>query len=435
MDHRIYGIIIFVGIILLIYLLNYNQSNNSLSLEGFEGESTSSPTSTLPLSEQELLSQYYTYDNTFIDLSNKIAIPQGSTALSLADALTICNRNQNAIGLTKDKTVINTYYLILKNNYCKTRYMGSDLEKDKAGNFKTFIKNTIKNSDIMCLNDDSFDKRYISIGGNYNLCWMVGNDDKIESVDLSKLNATGKYINSRFKIVKGLGGTNTISFKYVENGKPDRYIVNDYPKKSYLFLREINSNEFDWKNKASFRISPSLTYNSSDNITNNNKNKYSLKIMGFPNMYIIANEISKNFLNIVSSESLDVESYNKTDFMFLAELTKDTISEIEKDLIPSNEMNEVNNDLSPSNKLQKMKTTNLYTLDKQTNLLDNQTNMMNAYDFIHKNNMSNISREFANQSAILALSKYFEEKENMKKITSQGLPDNTPSVSSMKPTS
>ena len=75
----------------------------------------------------------------------------------------------------------------------------------------------------------------------------------------------------------------------------------------------------------------------------------------------------------------------------------------------------------------------MLNIDKQTNLLDNQTNMMNAYDFIHKNNMSNISREFANQSAILALSKYFEEKENMKKITSQGLPDNTPSVSSMTP--
>ena len=63
-----------------------------------------------------------------------------------------------------------------------------------------------------------------------------------------------------------------------------------------------------------------------------------------------------------------------------------------------------------------MRTKNLHTLDQQASLLDNQTNMMNAYDFIHTNNISNISREFANQSAILALSKYLEEKEDMEKI-------------------
>jgi hypothetical protein len=452
MDHRIYGIIIFAGIILLIYLLNYNYIYQNK--EGFYGVSDSTSTSTSgsaspptsSVTEEKLLEGYNIYDNTYINLSNLIVPETESQRVSLKDALILCNKNTNAIGVTKDKTVLNKYYLISKNDYCKTQYMGSDLEKDKVLNFKTYIKKSIINSDLMCINDNLFDKRYISIGGNNNLYWMVDNDNKIQSVDISKIDITGKYIKTRFKIVKGLSGTNTVSFKYVEGNHPDRYVVNDYPKKSYLYLREINSNELDWKNKASFRISPSLTYSSSEASTNtnimtfDNKKKYSLKIIGFPNMYIIANEISKNFLNIISSETIATETYEKTDFMFLPELTKESILQIEQTLTETDESSNGDNDLTPTNKFEKMKTKNLYTLDKQSNMLDNQNGMMNAYDFIHTNNMSNIRREFANQSAILALSKYIEEKENMEEMqkdstgfSPQGLPDNTPSVSSIKP--
>ncbi len=440
MNHRIYGIILFAGIILLIYLLNYNYIYHNK--EGFVGETTPIPTASA--TEEDLLAGYNIYDNTYINLSNLIVPETANQKINLKDALVLCNKNPNAIGVTKDKTVLNKYYLISKNDYCKTQYMGSDLEKDKVLNFKTYIKKTINDSDLMCVNDNLFDKRYISIGGNNNLYWMVDNDNKIQTVDISKIDIAGKYTKTRFRIVKGLGGTNTVSFKYVDGINPDRYVVNDYPKKSYLYLREINSNELDWKNKASFRIAPSLTYTSLENTISttaaDNKKKYSLKIIGFPNMYIIANEISKNFLNIMSSDNIDTEKYEKTDFMFLPELTKDSILQIEDTLTQSNESGNEGDDLTSSNKFEKMKTKNLYTLDKQSNILDNQNGMMNAYDFIHTNNMSNIRREFANQSAILSLSKYLEEKENMekmqkdtKKFSSQGLPDNTPSVSSITP--
>ena len=82
-----------------------------------------------------------------------------------------------------------------------------------------------------------------------------------------------------------------------------------------------------------------------------------------------------------------------------------------------------------------MKTLNLYKIDKQNSLLDNQTNMISAYDFIHNNNISNISREFANQSAHLALSKYLQEKDNIEKIKNSNdnnLVDNSPSINKLK---
>ena len=93
--------------------------------------------------------------------------------------------------------------------------------------------------------------------------------------------------------------------------------------------------------------------------------------------------------------------------------------------------------LTPEEKANKMKHKNLYNLEKQALMLENQMKMINSYDFIHKNNISNIGREFANQSANLALSKYLQEKDdvnlsakNSSSIVNNGL--NTPSVSQFK---
>jgi hypothetical protein len=80
-------------------------------------------------------------------------------------------------------------------------------------------------------------------------------------------------------------------------------------------------------------------------------------------------------------------------------------------------------------KIKKMRSKNLYTLDKQSNLLENQTNTINDYNFTQKTDISDISREFANQSANLALTKYLEEKndiDNLKKSKNQMI-DNIPS--------
>ena len=119
MKHQIYGIFIFAGIILLIYLLNYSYIYQN-RIENFA-------------TEEEMLADYTVYDNAFINLDTK------STKTTLIEALDECNKNSNYIGVTKEKTSVGVFYLIKQIDFCKTKYMGSDLEKDQALNYKTYI--------------------------------------------------------------------------------------------------------------------------------------------------------------------------------------------------------------------------------------------------------------------------------------------------------
>ena len=428
MNHQIYGILLFVSILLLIYLLNknYTQRNQDIiynvnMTEGFDSSPTPNP----------ILDNYIEYDNTYFDIGPENEIKNRT----LEELLMECDNNPNCYGITKlknSKNDDNTSFFNIKNiNSCKTQYQGSDLEKELSKNYITYIKKDFPNSDKLCLNLNEQIKEFSklnsisSIYGYNDLVWTIKNN-KIELITAALIDVNNYYNLCKFKIVEGLYGKNTISIKYEIDGFPTQYVVNEYPKKNYLFLREIKDNDLDWKKYASYKMVNGLS-----------KEGFSLKVLGFPDIYVIANGKTPNLLNIVSIELTDDDTKTLGTFFIKPELTKEINDENSSDF--SKKLNDTNNDinLSIEEKTKKMKSKNLYTLEKQAAMLENQMNMINSFDFIHKNNISNIGREFANQSANLALSKYLAEQENIKSagdnwnsILANG--SNMPSVSKFK---
>ncbi len=82
-----------------------------------------------------------------------------------------------------------------------------------------------------------------------------------------------------------------------------------------------------------------------------------------------------------------------------------------------------------------MKNKNLNTLERQYLMLENQNKQINNLEFLHTSNISKIGREFANQSARLALGKYIKEKDDidiLKEKTSITPGFNMPSVDSFR---
>jgi hypothetical protein len=73
-------------------------------------------------------------------------------------------------------------------------------------------------------------------------------------------------------------------------------------------------------------------------------------------------------------------------------------------------------------------------LDKQSIILENQNNRIKNMENVHFANISKIGREFANQSAKLALSKYMKEKDDIEVLKSTGISsvDSMPSVKSFR---
>lgn len=430
MNHQIYGILLFASILLLIYLLNKNYTGRNQDIiyninmtEGFESSPTSNP--------NLILDNYIEYDNAYFDIGQENEIKNRT----LEELLRECDNNPNCFGITKlknSKNDDNTSFFNINNiNSCKTQYQGSDLEKELSKNYVSYIKKSVPNADKLCLNLNNNLKVDLnlnsisSIYGYNDLVWTIKNN-KIELITAASIDTNNYYNLCKFKTVKGLYGKNTISIKYEIEGFPTQYVVNEYPKKNYLFLREVKDNELNWKKYASYKMVDGLS-----------KEGFSLKVLGFPDIYVIANGKTPNLLTIVNVELNDDDTKTLGTFFIKPELTKETNNENSSDY--SKKLNDTSNEinLSVEEKTKKMKAKNLYTLEKQAAMLENQMNMINSFDFIHKNNISNIGREFANQSANLALSKYLEEQENIKSagdnwdsILANG--SNMPSVSKFK---
>ncbi len=388
MNHQIYGVILFAFILILIYLLNRSQH------EGF--------------TDPNYLDNFNIYDNVYFDTNKEIK------NISLENALLKCMNDNQCLAITKDKTK-NIFYEISNIDLCKTSYQGSDLEKDKSKNYITYIKKTVDNNSLSCITDDNMNK-IISIQTNDLKAWVV-KDNKIELSSISRVDINNEFNLTKFKLVKGLYGVNTVSIKFEISGFPDTYIINEYPKKTHLSLKEIKDNQQDLKKNASFKIVNGL-----------NKSGLSIKIIGFPNMFITGMSIGEN-KNIMGVSQIEDEDINNATFYIKEELSKDYIKKNDMESSTDKEKEE-GNDFNLQEKVKKMRTKNLYTLDKQSNLLENQNNTINNYSFIHKTNIGNIGREFASQSADLALSKYLEEKNEIDKIKNQSsskMVDNMPS--------
>lgn len=385
MNHQIYGVILFAFILILIYLLNRMKSK-----EGFEELSS-------------LIDNFDIYDNVYFDNDKQIR------NVTLNNALSKCINNNQCLGITKHKTK-DIFYEITNIDVCKTSYQGSDLEKDESKNYTTYLKKTVNKDGLSCISDNIMNKN-ISIHSSNLKVWSVKND-KIELISIAKVDVNNQFNLTKFKIVEGLYGKNTVSIKF-----QDSYVINEYPRKTYLSVKEINDNSsMDLKKSASFRI-----------INSASKYGFSIKIIGFPDMIVSSINIGEN-QNVLGISLVDDEDATSTTFMIKSELSSEYIKKNDMEASNQKDMNEMD-DFGLQDKIKKIKTKNLYTLDKQSNLLENQTSMINNYNFTQKTNISDISREFANQSANLALSKYLEEKydmDNLKKSKDQ-LIDNIPS--------
>jgi len=423
MNHQIYGILLFISILILIYLLNknYNQIISDVIYkvdvkEGFDDTKITKTTDS-PIN----MNNYMEYDNTYFnnDDQNKISNK------TLKELLVECDNDSSCYGITKQKNSESNFYKITNVKLCKTSYQGSDLEKELAKNYISYIKKSIPDYNKLCILNqkgilNNNDNNISSIYGYNNLVWTVKNN-KIELLALSVIDNNNDYNLCKFKIVDGLNGNNTISIKYEVKGLPVQYVVNEYPNKNYLFLRDVKDNEKEWKKRASYKMVDGLA-----------SEGFSLKMIGFPDIYILASARKPNLLNILPIELSDDDNKKLGTFYIKPELTKELNAKNLNNNDKSN--NDMTGNLTTEEKAKKMKNKNLYTLEKQALMLENQMKMINSYDFIHKNNISNIGREFANQSANLALSKYLQEKDdvnlsaqNSSSIVNNGL--NTPSVS------
>jgi hypothetical protein len=392
MNHQIYGVLLFAFILILIYLLNRINTN-----EGFTNNN-----------EYSNVDNFNIYDNVYFDTNKEIK------NISFENALLKCINDNQCLAITKDKTN-NIFYEVSNIDLCKTSYQGSDLEKDKSKNYITYIKKSNDNNMLSCVTDDSMNK-IISIHTGDLKAWIV-KDNKIELSSIAKIDINNDFNLTKFKLVKGLYGVNTVSIKFEISEFPNTYVVNEYPKKTHLSLKEINGNQQDLKKSASFKIVNGL-----------NKSGLSIKIIGFPNMFITGMNIGENN-NIMGVSLIENEDIMNATFYIKDELSTDYIKNNDLESSTPKKKEEVD-DFSLQEKVKKMRTKNLYALDKQSNLLENQNNIINNYNFIHKNNIGDIGRSFANQSADLALTKYLEEKNEIDRIKTQSqskMVDNMPS--------
>jgi hypothetical protein len=408
-NYQIYGLLLFVGLIILILLLNKNSNNmNPKSVtgnyqinEGFENQ----------------IDNYEIMDNSFFDLG---VTPWKN--MNLEEALQKCSDVSSCIGITRKKntngTDDNETFPILKKGPCHTNFVGGPLQKSKAQNYKSYIKK-LSVGDVTCLNEKTIEN-YFSFTTKNNLYWCVDNKDKtLKLLSAPRIAQNKLFSKANFKIVTGLFAEGSVSIQVsktlsdAESSEPTYYIVHDYPKQENLFLKEIGENESDWKKKASFKMIPGLT-----------KEGFTLKIIGFTDMYFkyIGENMTIGTVN-------DSEKEKATFFTILPISEDASMNYLEE----KNETELKNVDLSPHEKFLKMKNKNLLSLEKQQMMLEEQNKKINNFQFMQIGNIGRVSREFANQSAELALSKYLKEKESIDEIAKKNKTiDNSPSVNSLK---
>ncbi len=390
-----------------------NIQKNQYITEGFENQ----------------IDNYDVFDNSFFDLS---VTPW--TNINLEEALQKCYATPSCVGITRkkksvnpnesasDDTENNETYPILKLEKCNTVFMGSPLEKSKAQYYKSYIKKSSANKNI-CLNENTI-KNYFSFTNKANLHWCLNDTDKsIRLLSAPRIRQANILSKAHFKIVTGLFSNDSISIQVSkttndtesESTEPLYYVYHDFPKQEKLLVTEMIENDTALKKKASFKMVHGLT-----------KEGFSLKLIGLPDYYVknVNNELMVGTINAAEKE--DATFY--------------TISPIEEQSYDNKESEETENenatiDLSPQEKFLKMKNKNLLSLEKQQLMIEEQNKKIKNYQFVHFGNIGRISREFANQSAELALSKYLKEKESIDEIANKNKNksiDNTPSVTNLK---
>ena len=436
MYQQLLGIIIFISILLFIYSINsYNRNNwknyNNKNIEGFTLNELGR--------NREL---YHEVSNSYFGLDEKHKLE----SVTLNEAMEKCNIRNDCLGITRKNTTQRfnpdereDYYIIRDTGRCRTKYFGSAFEKNEASKYTSYIKKSVGNVESLCITDETIDKGMkVSIESNDNLIVLGLNETNninpnIVGYSKPSIKVNNLYPLTSFKIVKGLVGDGTISIQHADDKYKSFYVSHNFPKTNHITLKQVRTNQKDLARMATFRIVPSL----------NKKGGFSLRLLDFPDVYVRleGNKRNNDNLMVAPRKGLGTNEFNNhSTFNIRNELNQTSFDDMEssettgKNILEDDENNV--NILNPQDKFRIMKNKNLFTLDKQSVILENQNKKLRDFSFIHSGNINKIGREFAKQSADIALSKFLEDKDEIllleKKLNSKNMSgDNIPSIKNM----
>ncbi len=400
-----YGIILFLILLGLIYLLNKKNDSSSIT-EGFTANNN-----------------FIIYEKAYFDLDTKQPLGEKTKETILNK----CMKDNNCKGITFDTE--SNYYIIKNTNTCYSTFLGSGIQKADAVNYTTYLKKTVPVSDKLCITSSLIDSTFFTIG-NKNKLYLCAIDNQLYGIDKNKIQFNKMYENCRFKIINGLYSSPsnpTISIKLATTGSEGNLcLTHNFPRSKNLVFKDIKSSDTDAiKKSATFRLVSGLS-----------NEGFSFKLIDIPNTFLRFENQKNNTRVIVATidnknniETNDLATFYMNEEIEKVEITPETM---EKEATYSDDLeeeveNEPVSSVSKEDKIKRMKNKNMSVLERQSFLLEEQNKKINSMELVHIGNIGKISREFANQSAQLALGKYLKEKNDME-VLQKNNPDNTPSV-------
>ena len=385
--------------------------------EGFENHEEESITINQEDDElKDTLNQYQKYEGTYFHLGKPKA--EKYQMKTLNQCLNVCSSDKKCYGISR-----RTYdpanmkadcFAVYSLRNCQSSHQGSGEERTRSRNYNTYLKKSIKDHEHLCLSANNLN-RDISLIGSNNLYWLL-DEGKIGGYSSSYIEIDGLHPLAGFKIVDGLYGDGTVSFKPIQSKYPNHYLVHQYPRKEQIYAESVDSlkTEKD-KARASFRVSRGL-----------NGKGMSIRIIQFPEVYLrFENKKKKNDRLIAVPMENEKVLYDLATFYFHDRIHKGNTSGTVSDMEEGDNIRII----TPQEKIRKAKTKNLHTLETQKALLENQNQKILDFDFSQANKVSYVGRELAHQASHIELGNYLKEQELMgtleKKIKSEDKNENS----------
>lgn len=445
--YKIYGVSLFIILLLLIYLLN-----RKIETDIEEGFST--------IDDYVILNKAVFNDS----LTNPFTVNPLATIKEILNSDEIKD-DKLCLGIiipfdynSKDSNQkVALYYKIYDTENCYTSIVGSGEERNNALNYKTYIKKSVYDNNRKCLTEDDLSKSNFTIQNINDMYLCVDANNNLVSLNKFKVQIDNLYVNTKFKFVSGLHGKGNVSIQFIDKKGDILYLTHNFPSTKQLSFIKISSDDgMDVKKRASFRLVSGLSGKG-----------FSIKLFGITDTYIkLMGKNSKSDSVIVERVILNYSTYNnisikdKNDIKIKEDTIKKELASFKfgpeiiiinpspsstpqsGKYIPNYDLLNETDDyetkkiskISKEDKIKILKNKNNNYLDKQSIILENQNNRIKNMENVHFANISKIGREFANQSAKLALSKYMKEKDDIERLKSTGVSsvDSMPSVESFR---
>jgi len=381
MNHQTYGILLFLLIITLFYLLN--RSNKLEKREGFVDGSNE---------------KYHEYQSSYFNDSE----PRGDKwkDQTLEQCFKTCDNDKKCLGVSRQvydsANLKATCYPIYSTKSCKSTHQGSGQERTNARNYNSYIKKTLEDHEHLCLAANNLN-RDLSIICTNDLYWLL-EDEKMVGYSSTYIEIDERYRQAGFKIVDGLAGDGTVSFEPLNNKYSNHCVVHQYPRKEQLFIMEKSKlKTVNDKARASFRVSQGL-----------NGQGLSIRIIQYPEVYVqFENKKKKGDRLIAVPIEKNRHLYDLATFYFHDVIDKKNISDSVKQMEESDVLV-----VTPQEKNRKARTKNLHSLEKQKALLESQNQQILNFDFTQANQVNYIGRELAKQASHIELGNYLQEQES-----------------------